>query len=59
MPHVITLCLHLLETVEIRKVKLCKQYERQMPIGVGEYVLNIDDPGGPLFKPAIAVIETG
>jgi len=59
MPHVITLCLYLLKTVEIRKFELCKQYERHMPTSVGEYVLNIDDLGGPPFKPVIAVIETG
>ncbi len=59
MPHDITLCLYLLKTVEFRKVKLCKQYERHMPTGVGEYVLNVDDLGGPLFKPVIAVIEIG
>jgi hypothetical protein len=58
LPRVISLCLELQEQVETKKLELFKRYEKHVPAQVGEYILNIDEPGGEFFRPAKLVVET-
>ncbi len=57
LPHIISLCLELQEKTGILKTELFKKCERFVPAGVGEYVLNIDDPNGDFFKLAKPFVE--
>jgi hypothetical protein len=57
LPHIISLCLELQELVESKKRELFKRYEKYVPAGVGEYILNIEDPSGDFFGPAKPVVE--
>lgn len=57
LPHIISLCLELQEHVNIKKRELFERYEKHVPAGVGEYILNVEDSSGPFFKPAIPVFR--
>jgi hypothetical protein len=58
LPHIISLCLELQEQVETKKRELFKRYEKYVPVEVGEYILNIEDPKGDFFRPAKPVVKT-
>jgi hypothetical protein len=57
MPRIISLCQQLQEKARVKKIELIKKYEKSFPAEVGEYVLNIVELTGDLFKPANPVIE--
>jgi hypothetical protein len=57
MPRIISLCRELQEKARAKKNELIKLYEKSFPAEVGEYILNIEQPNGDIFKPANPVIE--